>query len=807
MYKFKLLLLVAFTFAAIGVAQAQQMSDEQVVQYVREASQSGKSQKVITTELMRRGVTREQVQRIQQKYQGQQAAQRNALNEGAPSRLVRQQIANEEMPDRVATEADSLREVTAPAPASSRIFGHNLFRNSRLTFEPANNMSAPASYRLGPGDEVVIQIWGASENTIRSFITPEGNIQVSGLGPVQLSGMTVKEANAYLQQEFAKIYSGIGGEQPTSQIKLTVGDIRTIQVNIMGEVTTPGTYTISSFSTLFHALYRAGGVNDIGTLRAIRVVRGGKTLATVDVYDYILRGITDSDIRLQDDDVIIVGPYQQLVEVTGMVKRPMIYELKKDETAKTLLEYAGGFSSSAYKESVTITRKGDSERRVLSVDEAQYASFPMQDGDVVDVGGILNRYENRLEVRGAVYRPGIYQLDPRISTVLELVKAAEGVTGDAYLYRALLDRENDDLTHTTISMNLGDMLAGKAGDIPLKRNDVLYVASIHDLTEQKTVSIHGRVAHEGTYLYADRMTVPDLLVMAGGLLEDASYTNVEVARRIKDPHSGSYSEELGQTFIIDLSDGPLNSDDLIQLQPFDEVFVRKSPAYHRQESVSIDGEVLFAGNYALNTTDERLSTLVAKAGGVTPAAYVKGARLVRQMTPDEIRRQQDLVRMAEMSQGRDTLSVANLQINTTSYTVGIDLAQALARPGSDADLVLREGDIIFVPKMINTVKINGAVLYPNTVLYKAGEKLDYYINLAGGYTDNAKKSRAYVVYLNGTVSRIKGSNRGKIEPGCEIVIPTKPNRRGMGVGEILSIGTTSASLATMIATLVNLFTK
>ncbi|MDR0977027.1 MAG: SLBB domain-containing protein, partial [Prevotellaceae bacterium] len=664
----------------------------------------------------------------------------------------------------------------------------------------------PASYRLGPGDEVVIQIWGASENTIREIITPEGNIQVSGLGPVQLSGMTVKEANAYLQREFAKIYSGIGGEQPTSQIKLTVGDIRTIQVNIMGEVATPGTYTISSFSTLFHALYVAGGVNDIGTLRAIRVVRDGKTVATVDVYEYILQGKTAADIRLQDDDVIIVSPYQELVEVTGKVKRPMFYEMKKDETVGTLLGYAGGFSAGAYKEAVTITRKGDREQRVLSVDEVQFSSFPMTDGDVMNINSIPDRYENRLEVRGAVYRPGLYQLDARISTVLDLVKAAGGVMGEAYLKRALIDRENDDLTHTSIGVNLGDMLSGKAADVPLKRNDVLYVASIHDLQEEQTVSIHGEVGEEGTYLFADNMTVRDLIVIAGGLLEDASYVNVEVARRIKQPDSDTYSARMGETFLIDIDTNELKQGSDFALQPFDEVFIRKSPAYKKQQSVRIEGEVLFEGNYAMTDANARLSSLLEKAGGVTAAAYVKGARLVRTMTEDEERRQKDLLRMAQMSAGKDTLSTATLELNNT-YTVGINLEEALARPNSDADLVLKEGDVLYVPKQINTVKINGAVLYPNTVLYKEGERLNYYINQAGGYTDVAKKSRAYVIYLNGTVSRIKSGSRGKIEPGCEIVIPTKPDRRSMSIGEILSIGTTTASLATMVATLVNIFTK
>ncbi|MDR0961368.1 MAG: SLBB domain-containing protein [Mediterranea sp.] len=802
MRKLKFLIFFAFAMTATEVVLGQQMSDEQVVQYVKEASQSGKSQNVITTELLRRGITKEQVQRIQQKYQAQQLQQASGATGNQSSRLDRQQI--HPTADELSTAAqDSLRLIQEK---KSRIFGHDLFRNSNLTFVPSGNISAPANYRLGPGDEVVIQIWGASESTLREVITPEGNISVSGLGPVQLSGMTLTEANAYLQREFSKIYSGIGGENPNSQIKLTVGDIRTIQVDIMGEVNIPGTYTLSSFATLFNALYRADGINDIGTLRGIQVVREGKVLATVDVYEYILQGKTSDDIRLQDGDVIIVNPYKQMVAIEGEVKRPMLFELIPGETLNNLLNYSGGFTAKAYKDALTISRTTGREYRIQSVEQPQFASFILQDGDMVMIGSILDRYENRLEVKGSVYRPGVYQLDVRTNTVLQLIKAAEGVTGDAFLDRVLLDRENDDLTHSMISMNLAEMLDGTKPDIPLRRNDVLYIPSRFDLEEQKTVGIHGQVATPGTYIYSSDMTIGDLVVQAGGLLEDASIANVEITRRLRNPDSKIYEEGMGEHFVVNLDANSLTDDHTLKLQPFDEVYIRKSPAFRKPKNVRVEGEVLFDGDYALTSNAERLSELVHKAGGLTPYAYIRGARLIRRMTDDEKLRQQDILRVAKMSSRTDSIVTSTLETGQT-YTVGINLDKALANPNGDDDMILNEGDVLIIPQMISTVKINGSVLFPNTVAYKHGEKLDYYINLAGGYTDRAKKSRAYVVYLNGTVSRIKGRDKNKIEPGCEIVIPTKPEKRPMGVGEILSIGTTSASLATMIATLVNLFTK
>ncbi len=809
----RLITLFFLIFVLSGMAIAQQMSDDQVIQYVKEANKSGKSQKQISTELLRRGVTKEQVTRIQQKYSGNsstskssdvstQLRQRTLVDGRAPrggtSELSELDLAGETFelkPDSAITT-----KISAP-----QIFGHDLFTNRNLTFEPSINLATPVNYRLGPGDEVIIDIWGASENTIRQSISPEGTILVSGLGPVQLSGMTVKDANAYLQREFSKIYSGISGNEPNSQIKLTLGDIRTIQINIMGEVVVPGTYTLSSFSSVFHALYRAGGVNKIGSLRSIKVIRDGKTVADLDVYDYLMKGKMKDDIRLQEGDVIIVNPYESLVRITGKVKRPMFYEMKPTETVATILDYSGGFTGDAYKKAVRIIRKSGREHQVYNVDEMDYSVFRLDDGDSISVDGVLKRFENRVEIRGAVYRSGLYELSGTVNTVKQLIKRAEGVRGDAFLNRVLLDREHEDLSHEIIAIDLAGMMKGIVADIPLQKNDILYIPSINDLKEEETISIHGEVANPGTFLFSNKMTIEDLLIQAGGLLEAAATTKVDVTRRIKDPKSTSFSSVLGKTFSFDVKDGlVVGGEDNFYLEPFDEVYVRKSPAYRKQQNVVVAGEVLFGGNYALIKKNERLSDLVSKAGGVTPDAYVKGARLIRRMTEEEQRRQADAVRMARMGEGKDSISVEKLNISDT-YTVGINLGKAISNPGSDFDLVLREGDILFIPEYINTVKISGAVMYPNTVLYKKGESLRYYINQAGGYGNMAKKKKAYVVYMNGTVSRLKARDRKAIEPGCEIIVPSKEEKKRMSTAEILGMGSTTASIAAMIATMVNLF--
>lgn len=816
----RLITLFFLIFTLSGVALAQQMSDDQVIQYVKSAQQMGKNQKQITAELMRRGVTKEQVERIQKKYEGSKSGnQQDNTQNGARSRQRGPQMdgsrgirTTSELygGEQTVMPFDSLQINNQPLPKevinpTQQIFGHNIFTNENLTFEPNVNVATPENYRLGPGDEVIIDVWGASETTIRQKISPEGSILVNNLGPVYLNGKTVKEANNYLKTEFSRIYSGVTGDAPSTQVKLTLGEIRSIQVNVMGEVLVPGTYTLSSFASVFHALYSAGGINKIGSLRSIKVVRNGNVVADLDVYDLLMKGKMQVDVRLQDGDVILVDPYQSLVQILGKVKRPMFYEMKSTETVGTLLKYAGGFTGDAYKKAIRLVRKTGREHQIYNVDEMDYSVFRVDDGDMVTVDSVLQRFENRVEIRGAVYRAGLYQLNGTVNTVKQLIKQAEGVRGDAFLNRAIIDRENEDLTHEIIQVDVKGLMNGTVADIPLQKNDILYIPSIHDLKEEATLTIHGQVAKPGTYLYSDNMTVEDLVLQAGGLLEAAATVKVEVARRVKEPKSATFSTTIGQNFSFDLKDGLLvgeGSGDF-HLEPFDEVYIRRSPSYHKQQNVIVGGEVLFSGSYALSKKNERLSDLIAKAGGITPDAYARGARLIRKMTEEELRRKEDALRMAQMGAG-DSISIKQLDLSDT-YSVGISLEKALQNPGSDYDMVLREGDVLFVPEYVSTVKINGAVMYPNTVLYKKGESLRYYINQAGGFSNNAKKRKAYVVYMNGTVSRLRSGNSSAIEPGCEIIVPSKEQKRKMSTAEILGMGSTTASIAAMIATMVNLF--
>lgn len=803
----RILFLILCLFIFFGSAYAQRMSDEQVVEYVKQAQAAGKSQKQMTAELLRRGVTREQVLRIKDKYENSGVA---VPGSEAPSQMRKRSVAvgesyeAAELDDQKAVVDERLESQSAPEAAGIQIFGHNLFQNRNLSFEPSVNLATPANYRLGPGDEVIIDIWGASENTIRQTISPEGSIQVKDLGPVYLNGMTVKEANAYLQRELSKIYSGIGGGDPNSQIRLTLGDIRTIQIHIMGEVTVPGTYTLSAFSTVFHALYRAGGVNNIGSLRDIRLVRNGETIEHLDVYEFIMQGKMNDDVRLQEGDVIIVSPYQSLVEIVGKVKRPMYYEMKPAETVASLLKYAGGFMGDAYKKAVRIIRKSGREHQVYNVDEMDYSVFRLDDGDLMTVDAVLDRFENKVEVSGAVYRPGLYQLDGEVNTVKQLIKKAEGLRGDAFLARVLLDREREDLTHEMVAVDLEGIMNGTVSDIPLQKNDHLYVPGIHDLKESETVSIYGEVLNPGTFLYSDNLTIEDMIVQAGGLTEAAATTCVSVTRRIKDPKSTAYSSKLAETFTFDIKDGLLTGAGSFYLQPFDVVQVRRSPAYQVQRMVTIAGEVLFSGSYSLLKKNERLSDVIGRAGGITSAAYIKGGRLIRKRNDEERRRETDVLRMAQSGEGSDSIAVNKLAISDT-YTVGVDMKKALSHPGSDYDIVLREGDIVYIPEYINTVKISGSVMYPNTVTWEEGAKLKHYINMAGGYGENAKKKKAYIIYLNGTVALAKKSDSDLIQPGCEIVVPTKSDRKRLQLSEIMGMSSMTATIAAMVAILTNAF--
>ena len=781
---------------------AQTMSDSQVLEYVKEGIKQGKEQKQLASELARKGVTKEQAMRVKQLYEQQNNV--NASN--AAGTDVNESRLREEMDENTSDILED-RPGTEDLARSNQVFGRNIFNTRNLTFEPSVNIATPLNYRLGPGDEVIIDIWGASQNTIRQQISPDGTINIQKIGPVNLSGMTIAEANDYLKRTLNKIYNGLNNtNDPTSDIRLTLGGIRTIQINVMGEVVQPGTYSLSSFSTVFHALYRAGGVSEIGSLRNVQLVRNGKNIATIDVYQFIMKGNIQDDIRLQEGDVVIVPAYEVLVKIDGKVKRPMRFEMKKDENLSTLISYAGGFDADAYTRSLRVVRQNGQEYEVNTVKDLDYSVYKMRNGDVVTAEAILNRFTNKLEIRGAVYRPGIYQLNGRLNTVRELVNEAQGLTGDAFLNRAVLYRQREDLTTEVVPVDIKAIMDGTSQNIILTKNDILYIPSIHDLEDRGDVVIHGEVAKPASYPYADNMTLEDLIIQAGGLREAASVVRVDVSRRIRNPHSTTDNDTIGRTYTFSLKEGfVVDGTPGFVLQPYDEVYVRRSPGYQAQQNVSVEGEILFEGSYAMTSRTERLSDLIRKAGGSTKNAYLRGAKLTRVATEGEKKRMEDVLRLMSRQLGEAMMDSLDIHVED-HFTVGIDLEKAMANPGSTADIVLREGDVVFIPKSTNTVKINGAVMVPNTVSYISGKHIDYYLNQAGGYADNAKKSKKFIVYMNGQVTKVKGSGKKQIEPGCEIIVPGRSKKR-TNMGEILGYATSFSSLGMMIASLANLIKK
>ena len=785
-----------------GSLMAQSMSDSQVLEYVKDGIRQGKEQKQLASELARKGVTKEQAMRVKQLYE----QQNNVNTSQSTGTDINESRLREETKENT---SDMLEDhpTTEDLAREDQVFGRNIFNTRNLTFEPSVNLATPANYRLGPGDEVIIDIWGASQNTIRQQISPEGTINIQKIGPVNLSGMTVSAANDYLKGALNKIYNGLNNTtDPTSDIRLTLGNIRTIQINVMGEVVQPGTYALSSFSTVFHALYRAGGVSDIGSLRNVQLVRNGKNIATIDVYEFIMKGNTQDDIRLQEGDVVIVPAYDVLVKISGKVKRPMRFEMKKDENLATLIKYAGGFEADAYTRSLRVVRQNGEEYEVNTVKDMDYSIYTMRNGDVVTAEAILNRFTNKLEIRGAVYRPGIYQLSGKLNTIRELVNEAQGLTGDAFLNRAVLYRQREDLTSEVVQIDIKSIMDGTSPNLALMKNDILYIPSIHDLEDRGNVTVHGEVAQPDSYPYADNMTLEDLIIQAGGLKEAASTVRIDVSRRIKNPRSTADNDTIGQMYTFSLKDGfVIDGQPGFILQPYDEVYVRRSPGYQAQQNVVIDGEILFGGNYAMTNREERLSDLVNKAGGPTNLAYLRGAKLTRVASAGEKKRMGDVIRLMSRQLGEAMIDSLGIGVEDT-FTVGIDLEKALTNPKGSADLVLREGDVVFIPKNTNTVTINGAVMVPNTVSYMKGKDVDYYLNQAGGCSDNARKSKKFIVYMNGQVTKVKGSGKKQIEPGCEIIVPSKAKKKG-NIANILGYATSFSSLGMMIASIANLIKK
>lgn len=856
----KLLIYLMFLMLLPVAGMAQSMSDDQVMSYIAKEHTAGKGNAQIVTQLMQRGVNIQQIRRVRDKYQKQMSQntshsygsagdptgssrmrtnngkKRTSGNESAGSNsdlsaYSNYRISNDrdssDKEDEALEYRDELGKMIPDTAAivkqyydnkktkAHKVFGRDIFNNKELSFEPNMNIATPQNYRLGPGDAVIIDIYGASQKSEQCTVSPDGDVVIEGYGPVAVSGLTVAQANARLR-------STLGSRYSSSRIKLTVGQTRTIMVNVMGEVKLPGTYTLSAFATVFHALYMAGGTNDIGTLRNIKVYRNNRLVTVVDIYDYILNGKLTGNVRLADNDVIVVGPYDCLVNISGKVKRPMFYEMKKNESVASLLKYSGSFTGDAYNKAVRVNRKTGKEYAVFNVGEFDFANFHIADGDSVMVDSIIPRYANTVEVKGAVFRPGMYNLGEQVNSVRSLIEHAEGTTEMAFTNRAVLHRMKEDRTLKVISVDLVGIMNGTTPDIPLQENDVLFVPTKTENIEQRTITIRGEVQFPGVYKYADNETIEDFVLQAGGLTDKASTVNVSVSRRVTDPKALAPDSVIAKLYTLSLKDGfVVDGEPGFTLMPFDEVYIRKSPAYMEQKNVSVEGEVMFAGTYTLSANNTRLSDLYRKSGGTNGLGYIRGARLMRRATEAEKQRMRTALQMEMEQQQKNILQLAassngaNLQqaaegaknanlsrFNVPDeYPVGIDLELAIKNPGSDADMVLREGDRLIVPQYNGTVKVNGAVMYANTVAFEKGKRASYYIDQAGGYASDAVKSRAYIIYMNGKVAKL--SHGAKVQPGCEIVVPAKLKRK-MSVAETMSLGSSLSSIAAMIATISNM---
>ena len=798
----KFLLVFFLTFLTSTIADAQSMNDEAVVEYVRSGVKQGKTQQQLYKELMLKGVTKEQLLRIKDKYEQEKQRQEQTVKSG--EQIDTQRI-NPEKRDDVAPAQDDNKKIDAPEDGI-KVFGRDIFKTSNLTFEPSMNIATPVNYRLGPGDQLVIEVWGASESNITQKVTPDGYITIPDVGPINVNGLTVQAASNKIRGELSKIYAGMASTNVnlSTNVKVSLGQIRTIQVNIMGEVARPGTYALSSFSTVFHALYKAGGISRLGSLRNIKVVRGGRTVATVDVYDYIINGRSHSDIRLQEGDVILASPYEALVLIQGKIKRPMYYEMKSSESIKTLIDYAGGFSNDAYSSAVTVERNNTKERTICTVDDMNYSVFNVKDGDIVSVGAILDRYDNRIEIKGAVYRPGFYELGQEIQTVRDLIGKADGLLEDAFTNRGVLHRENPDRSLEVVSVNVKGILNGTEPDITLQKNDVLFIPSIYDLEAKGTIEISGEVFSPGVFPYAANTKLEDLIIMAGGLTESASTVRVDVTRRINDPKSTKKNKELSKTYTFGVKDGfVIEGDPGFILEPYDQVFVRRSPGYSPKIKVTIMGEVEFEGPYSLNERNERLSDVIARAGGLTSFAYLQGARLERVMTVEEYEQAKELLTMIasnNSTEGNDSIKIPEL---TRTYPVGIDMVEIMKNPHSDIDPVLQDGDVIVIPQMMTTVNVSGSVRKPNTIVYNPKMKLKDYISEAGGYAERARKSGTFILYPNGHIKELgRNASAKDIMGGSRIIVPQK-GKSQWNLGTTLSTVTTSVSMLAVIASLIN----
>lgn len=782
-----------------------ELTDRQIQAILDRAEESGMTQEQLEYMVQARGMPASELNKLKQriaalsdKIQDQQVLKERG-------RQIKDEVSvreTEDLLESIFTFAkDSLTEEELYL---QKIYGFSLFNTKELTFEPSLNIATPENYLLGPGDEVIIDVWGASQQNYSLEINPEGYIFINNLGPIYVSGLTIEKASAKIKSKLKNIYAGMSGSNPNTFAQISLGNLRTIRVNVVGEVNLPGTYSLPSLATVYNALYYAGGPGINGSFRNVKVMRENKEVAVLDLYNLLVKGTAEGNIHLRDQDVIFVPVFKKRVELTGEIVRPAIYEAKNEETVEDILMMAGGFTGNAYKKRIRIFRKDSKEHRMVDVTADQYSLEKVQNGDEIEVSPILNRYQNRVEISGAVFREGVYEFSQGM-TIKELINTADGLREDAFGTRGSIYRKGSNLKTTIIPIDPVAIVNGNAANMALKDGDFIKIPSIFDLEEELSIQVQGVVLQPGEYPYYKDITLGDVILNAGGFLESASIAKIEVARRIKNNMAEKPSAEVAEVFQFSITEDLRINDEAASfiLEPFDMVFVRKSPGYEEQQVINLEGEVAFPGSYALSNKNDRISDMVQRAGGLTPDAYIPGARLIRTVQIDEKERQRAL--QAIMRESEDTVQV---EVETEKQqAIGIDLENILSQPHSKYDLLLQDGDQLVIPKQLQTVRLSGALLYPATVRYEPNKSLRAYVGQAGGFAQNAKEDKAYIIYANGSVARTKKflfvKNYPKVDPGAEIVVPTKPEKEGMSTQEWVGLTSVLSSTALIIVTIID----
>lgn len=815
------------------------ITDEQIGQLLEKASENGYTQQQIASAALAKGMPQTEVQKLKLRMNTYRTLG-SSTNKGTTGKRGRTATASDTRTDFESEDifssllsggTDSLEIKEDPR---AKVFGYSLFNTENLTFEPSVNIPTPKNYILGAEDEINIDIWGASQQSYQLTISPDGNIIIENVGPVFVSGLTIEEASILINKRLYAIYTGLRGPNPNTFSHISLGNLRSINVILLGEVYLPGSYTLSSLSRVFNALYLSGGPNINGSLRNIEILRDNRVIDSIDVYDFLFKGNIEKNILLRDQDIIKINPYTIRVISSGEVKRPLIYEMKSNETLSDLIRFSGGFSDKAYTNRLKIIRNTPREKQILDVSASDFGNVLLKNGDSIVIEPVLERFENRVEIKGAVYRPGEFAIQDTL-TLLKLLEKAEGLKGDAFLSRAVIYRTKENYTMETIPVDLEGLISKTVPDIILLRDDLIVIPSIFDLREEYFVEIDGEVRNPGRFPFMYNTTIEDIILEAGGLLESASMARIEVARRVKDAEATSKSNKVADIFYYqitkDLKISGAGSG--LVLEPFDRIFIRRSPGYEEQLTATIEGEILFPGEYSISNKDERISDIINRSGGLTPDAYPKGASLIRYFSTDEKERTKAIQssRLFREYYSKSTASNDNFDnvlistslidskkqqildsivLSATKYrkeqTIGIDLEMILAHPHTKYDLIIKEGDRLVVPKLLQTVSLSGGLLHPISARYDERNVFRDYIRSAGGFAANANKPKSYVIYANGSVDVTRSifgiKNYPKVEPGAEIVVPTK-EKRVKSPGEWISMGSALASMTLLIVTVIN----